>query len=146
MLEEKVFTPLLGELPRDFKNDSAAALRGGVRSGHGVVIACGTGCVCAGRTSSGEFGRVGGYGETFGDECSGTTIGMEGLRAVAQARDGIIPATTMTELFVRRAGCSDVEELFYRLYTERISFDSSSRWRLWSSMPRLRGIRRHVVS
>lgn len=124
MLERDVCTPLLGDLRRDFKNDSAAALRGGTHNRYGIVIACGTGCVCAGRNASGEFGRVGGHGDEFGDECSGTSIGMEGLRAVFQARENVIPPTKMTPLFVERAGCQDVDELFYRLYTQRIGFDA----------------------
>lgn len=124
MLEQEIFNPLLGDLRRDFKNDSAAALRGGTRNPFGVVIACGTGCVCAGRNEAGVFGRVGGHGEEFGDECSGTSIGMDGLRAVFQAREGIIPETAMTERFVDRAKCKDVHDFFYRLYQQEITFES----------------------
>jgi len=123
MLEREIFRPVLGDLRRDFKNDSAAALRGGTHNTYGVVIACGTGCVCAGRNLDGAFGRVGGHGEEFGDECSGTSIGADGLRTVFQAREGIIPPTKMTALFVARAGCSDVDELFHRLYQQAITTD-----------------------
>ena len=121
MLEQEVFGPVLGTLRRDFKNDSAAALRGGTHNAFGIVIACGTGCVCAGRDRNGVFHRVGGHGDEFGDECSGTSIGLEGLRAVFQAREDIISATKLTELFVARAGASDVDELFYRLYQQSIT-------------------------
>ncbi len=121
MLEREIFGPLFGDLRLDFKNDSAAALRGGTRNAFGVVIACGTGCVCAGRDRSGTFARVGGHGEEFGDECSGTSIGHEGLRAVFQARESVIPPTGMTPLFLDRAGCADVDDLFYRLYRQTIT-------------------------
>jgi len=121
MLEREVFGPVLGNLTRDFKNDSAAALRGGTHNSFGIVIACGTGCVCAGRNPAGTFGRVGGFGEEFGDECSGTTIGLAGLRSVIQAREGIIPATLLTGLFTARADCPDADALFRRLYQESIT-------------------------
>ncbi len=121
MLEREIFTPLFGEIPRVFRNDSMAGLRGGTRNPFGIVIACGTGCVCAGRNRAGEETRVGGLGIDFGDECSGTDIGKTGLRRVWQARDGIVPPTLLTEKFVARAGCVDREELFYKLYRRQIS-------------------------
>jgi N-acetylglucosamine kinase-like BadF-type ATPase len=124
MLDRDLFDPVLGRLRRDFKNDSAAALRGGTHNPYGIVIACGTGCVCAGRNCSGVFGRVGGHGEEFGDECSGSSIGAAGLRRVFQAREGIIPSTKMTASFVARAGCTDVDELFHRLYQQAITPDT----------------------
>ncbi len=124
MLEREVFGPLLGDIRRDFKNDSAAALRGGTRNGYGIVIACGTGCVCAGRDRAGVFARVGGFGEEFGDECSGTSIGHEALHKVFQARDGVVPPTKMTDLFVSRAECVDADDLFYRLYNQTITLES----------------------
>ncbi len=124
MLEREVFGPVLGTLRRDFKNDSAAALRGGTHNAFGVVIACGTGCVCAGRDREGVFHRVGGHGEEFGDECSGTSIGYEGLRAVFQAREDIIPPTELTRHFVARAQCADADELFYKLYQQTVAATS----------------------
>ena len=121
MLEREIFTPLFGELPRVFRNDSMAGLRGGVRGPYGIVIACGTGCVCAGINAQGEETRVGGINEDFGDVVSGTSIGYRALQAVFQARDNILPLTLLTELLVERAGCQDIEELFIRMYREEIS-------------------------
>lgn len=121
MLEREIFTPLFGSIKRVFRNDSMAGLRGGTRNPYGIVIACGTGCVCAGRNQAGVEARVGGLGGEFGDECTGTDIGKAGLRRVWQARDGIIPPTRLTEKFVKRSGCSDVEELFYKLYRRQLT-------------------------
>ena len=121
MLEREIFTPLFGDVPRAFRNDSMAGLRGGTREPFGIVIACGTGCVCAGRNRAGEEDRVGGLGEEFGDECTGTSLGRQGLRRVWQARDGVFPATCMTQKFVERSGCSDADELFHRLYRGEMS-------------------------
>lgn len=120
MLEREIFSPLLGDTRRVFRNDSMAGLRGGTRQPSGIVIACGTGCVCAGRNPRGDETRVGGLGAEFGDECSGTDIGRLGLRRVWQARDKIIPPTLLTEKFVRRAGCGDVETFFYKVYRQEI--------------------------
>jgi N-acetylglucosamine kinase-like BadF-type ATPase len=120
MLEREIYTPLLGTIRRVFRNDSMAGLRGGTQKPYGVVIACGTGCVCAGVSSGGRHTRVGGFGDGFGDIVSGSSIGVRGLQAVWQARDGITPPTLLTRQFVQRAGCSEVEEFFYKVYRGQI--------------------------
>ena len=63
-------------------------------------------------------------GPEFGDQCTGTLIGEEGIRAVWRARDDIIPPTLLTDVFVRRSGCADVDELFRRLYRRELSYDA----------------------
>ena len=123
MLEREIYTPLFGAIPRVFRNDSMGGLRGGTRKPYGIVIACGTGCVCAGVNEAGAHTRVGGLGEEFGDVVSGSSIGARGLQAVWQARDDIIGGTLLTAKFVERAGCADVEELFYKLYRQEIEYD-----------------------
>lgn len=122
MLERQIFTPLFGSIPRDFQNDSMAGLRGGTPDPFGIVIACGTGCVCAGKNRSGMHARVGGLGEEFGDECTGSSIGMVGLRRVWQARDGIIGPTLLTAKFVERSGCKDADDLFFKLYRRQMTY------------------------
>lgn len=121
MLEREIYQPLLGAIPRAFRNDSMAGLRGGSRTPCGIVIACGTGCVCAGRSPDARETRVGGLGLEFGDECSGADLGRIGLRRVWQARDGIHPETLLTAKFVERAGCVDAEDLFIKLYRREIT-------------------------
>ncbi len=116
MLEREIYTPLFGATRRTFRNDSMAGLRGGTRHPSGIVIACGTGCVCAGRSRSGQEVRVGGLGDKSGDECTGSEIGRIALRRVWQAREGIIPPTILTDKFVARAECAHVDDLFYRMY------------------------------
>ncbi|MCC6795208.1 MAG: ATPase [Candidatus Hydrogenedentes bacterium] len=122
MLEREVYTPLFGDIPRDFQNDSMAGLRGGTQSPYGIVIACGTGCVCAGKNKSGDHARAGGLGEEFGDECTGSQIGRDGLQRVWQARDGIISPTLLTDKFIQRAGTRDVEELFIKMYRQQVTY------------------------
>lgn len=116
MLEREIFTPLLGDIPRVFRNDSMGGLRGGLKEPFGIVIACGTGCVCAGVNRAGIETRVGGISEDFGDKTSGTGIGREGLRVVWRARDEIVAHTAMTAMFLERAKCADVDEFFYKMY------------------------------
>lgn len=122
MLEREIFTPLFGDIARDFQNDSMAGLRGGTRAPYGIVIACGTGCVSAGKNRAGEHTRVGGLGPDFGDICSGSDIGRQGLQKVWQARDGIIPDTRLAQKFMDRAGCSTLDDLFYKLYRREITY------------------------
>jgi len=120
MLEREIFTPLFGDIPRVFRNDSMGGLRGGTRDPFGIVIACGTGCVCAGVNRHGKEARVGGISEDFGDMVSGSSIGTEGLKVVFRARDGIVGPTLLTDHFVRRAGCKDADELFHKMYIRQI--------------------------
>ncbi len=121
MLEAEIFTPLFAKIPRRFCNDSMAGLRGGTRAPKGVVIACGTGCVCAGMDGKGQETRVGGINDEFGDIVSGTTLGQEGLRVVWRARDTICPESLLTERFLAKAGCADVDEFFHKMYTQEIT-------------------------
>ena len=122
MLEREIFGPLFGSTPKVFRNDSMAGLRGGTRDPFGIVIACGTGCVCAGVNRDGGETRVGGINEDFGDMVSGSSIGTEGLKAVWRHRDGITDAPQLTRAFVARAHCGDVDELFYKMYREELTY------------------------
>lgn len=121
MLDREIFNPLFGTIPRDFRNDSMGGLRGGTREPKGIVIACGTGCVCAGINAQRVEGRVGGMSEDFGDTVSGSSLGAEGLRAVFRARENVYPKTLLTELFLERAQCATPDELFYRFYKGEIT-------------------------
>jgi N-acetylglucosamine kinase-like BadF-type ATPase len=123
MLERELFTPLFGDTPRVFRNDSMGGLRGGIREPQGIVISCGTGCVCAGVNAAGTEGRVGGISGDYGDQVSGSSIGEEGLKVVWRSRDGIVPPTLMTRLFVEKSGCADVEQLFHEMYHRRITYE-----------------------
>jgi N-acetylglucosamine kinase-like BadF-type ATPase len=123
MLEREMLAPLFGDLPRAFHNDSMGGLRGGTRTPWGIVVACGTDTVCAGRNPAGQTARVGGFGEEFGNLASGTTIGRDGLRSVFRAREGIIPATLLTGKFAARAQVADVDALFHDMYHGRVTPD-----------------------
>lgn len=121
MLEREIFTPLFGDIRRVFRNDSMGGLRGGTKAPFGIVIACGTGCVCAGINRQGRETRVGGISEDFGDKVSGSGIGKEGLKAVWRARDGITPPTLLTDLYLERARCKNPDEFFYKVYRRELA-------------------------
>ncbi len=123
MLEEEMYTPMFGGIPREFKNDSFAALRGGTRDPYGIAIACGTDSVCAGRNRAGVDTRAGGFGPEFGNLASGTLIGRHGLEEVWRAREAIVPPTQMTDLFVARSHCKNVDEMFEKFYTRQLDYD-----------------------
>ncbi len=123
MLEREIFTPILGSTPRAFRNDSMAGLRGGTREPHGIVIACGTGCVCAGKNRAGREARVGGINEDFGDKVSGSSIGTEGLKAVWRYRDGVTGKTLLADKFLAKSGCADLDDFFYKMYKAQITPD-----------------------
>ncbi|HNV23151.1 MAG TPA: BadF/BadG/BcrA/BcrD ATPase family protein [Candidatus Hydrogenedentes bacterium] len=123
MLEREIYTPLFGDTPRIFRNDSMAAMRGSLRTSHGIVIACGTGVIAAGINPEGQEARAGGLNEEFGDLWTGTIIGRQGLYAVYHARDGVRPPTRLTGLFVEKAGCSDADEFFFKMYRRELTMD-----------------------
>ena len=123
MLETEIYTPLLGDIPRTFVNDSFAALRAAGREASGLVIACGTGVICAGISPTGERARAGGWMPEFGDKCTGELLGQEGLNAVWRAREDILPDTLLTQLFLERAGYTDVDTFFFDVYNKR--FDTA---------------------
>lgn len=120
MLERELFSPMLRDIPRVFRNDSMAGLRGGTRDGHGIVIACGTGCVCAGRNRQGKETRAGGISEDFGDAVSGSSIGLQGLHIVWRFRDGIVPFTLLVEKYLTRSGHANLDDFFYAMYREEM--------------------------
>ena len=124
MLDREIYTPLFGDLPRDFKNDSMAALRGGTPQRPAIVIICGTGAISAGAAMDGTQARAGGLGVLYGDACTGVTLGEEGLKSVWRAREGIIPPTLLTNLFLERSGCSDVDTLFNSVYRGQLQPES----------------------
>ena len=97
-------------------NDARILLMAGATSGPTLALICGTGSIVYGRTITGELIRAGGWGYLFGDEGSGSAIGLAALRAVMQAYDGRGPATLLSELVLERYGLSTPPELVPTIY------------------------------
>ncbi|MCP4782210.1 MAG: N-acetylglucosamine kinase [Fuerstiella sp.] len=70
----------------------------------GIALISGTGSLALGRNADGHTARVGGWGYLFGDEGSGYSIAMAGLRAAARAADGRAAKTLLVSGFMERLG------------------------------------------
>lgn len=69
-------------------NDVHAAQIGAFAGGPGVLLLAGTGSMVWWRDRDGRTGRVGGWGEAFGDEGSAFWIGREALGMASRTLDG----------------------------------------------------------
>ncbi len=87
--------------------DLEIACYGAHEGGDGAVIVCGTGS-SGFSTVNGQSTVVGAHGFMFGDTCSGAWLGLEAIRAVLLAEDGLGPETQMTERVCRELGTNGV--------------------------------------
>jgi glucosamine kinase len=78
--------------------DVDAAIHDAFRGGPGIVLIAGTGSIALAIKSSGERVKVGGWGETLGDEGSGHWLAIQALRAVLQGHDGRGASTALRQL------------------------------------------------
>jgi len=85
-------------------NDAFVALRAGANHPWGVVVIAGTGAIAAGRNPDGQEFRTLGQGREFGDYGSGTDLGEEATRVVAEAWTELGPPTSLTESLPALAG------------------------------------------
>lgn len=97
-------------------SDVALLLPAGTPQGWGVALVAGTGSIALGRTADGRTARAGGWGYLFGDEGSGYSLAIAGLRAVATAADGRGPATALTVSLVERLNVADSSALIPAIY------------------------------
>ncbi|MBS1907929.1 MAG: ATPase [Actinobacteria bacterium] len=84
-------------------SDVVTAHAGALDGEAGVLLIAGTGAVALGVTA-GSHRSVDGWGPDLGDLGSGSWIGREGVRAVLRARDGLGPATVLTDALARLIG------------------------------------------
>jgi len=86
-----------GKIPQRILNDVDAAHIGAFAGGPGILILAGTGSMAWARDEAGRSHRVGGWGETIGDEGSGHWIGRRVLGLVSQSIDGRAPPTPLVD-------------------------------------------------
>lgn len=67
----------------------------------GIIASAGTGTIVIGIDRTGRMVRADGWGPDLGDRGSAWAIGVAGFRAVYRARDGVGPATVLTDEFTR---------------------------------------------
>jgi N-acetylglucosamine kinase-like BadF-type ATPase len=99
----------------DIVHDADPVLAVGIPEGNGVALIVGTGSVAIGVDEDGGRSVTGGWGHWFGDTGSGYDLGRRALAAVADAVDGIGPATVLVERVLRRLGTDDPREMLLRL-------------------------------
>ncbi len=81
----------------------------------------GGGAVAYGRNASGASAKVGGWGHLLGDEGSGYWIGLEAIKMVFRARDGMVPDTELQEELMVRFGVDGERDLLNKVYAGGIS-------------------------
>jgi N-acetylglucosamine kinase-like BadF-type ATPase len=86
-----------GKIPQRVLNDVDAAQIGAFAGGPGILILAGTGSMAWARDAAGKSHRVGGWGETIGDEGSGYWIGRRVLGLVSQSLDGRAAPTKLVD-------------------------------------------------
>ncbi len=87
----------------------------------GIMVLSGGGAVAYGRNASGASARVGGWGHLLGDEGSGYWIGLEAIKMVFRARDGMVPDTELQEELMVRFGVDGERDLLNKVYAGGIS-------------------------
>lgn len=97
-------------------HDAQPVLRAGSPENWGVALIAGTGSLAFGRSRDGRTTRAGGWGFLFGDEGSGYSVALAGLRAVMHAHDGRGPETALTEAFLARLGLLSATGLILAVY------------------------------
>jgi N-acetylglucosamine kinase-like BadF-type ATPase len=101
-------------------NDAEIALMSALGRNHGIIVISGTGSIVYGLTPEREHFRVGGWGHLLGDEGSGYTIGLQALKAVMRAHDGVSPSTQLTDLVKEKLTLASVTQLKEYIYAPSI--------------------------
>jgi N-acetylglucosamine kinase-like BadF-type ATPase len=86
-----------GTVPQRVLNDVDAAHLGAFGGGAGILILSGTGSMAWARDGAGRSHRVGGWGDTIGDEGSAHWIGQRVLSLISQSIDGRAAPTPLVD-------------------------------------------------
>mgnify|MGYP006278194945 CR=1 FL=1 len=87
--------------------DVEAAHRDAFQGEAGILVVLGTGSMLWGRDPEGREVRVGGWGTLLGEEAGGYWFGLQGLRAVARARDGRAEPTLLSATLLEKLRLPD---------------------------------------
>jgi N-acetylglucosamine kinase-like BadF-type ATPase len=107
-------------------NDGDLVVAAGTPEGWGVGLIAGTGSIAVGRSKEGKTTRAGGWGFLLGDEGSGYSVALAGLRKVARRADGRESPQgdrpdELTARLCEKLGISDASGLVATIY--RADFD-----------------------
>jgi N-acetylglucosamine kinase-like BadF-type ATPase len=86
-----------------------------------IMVLSGGGAVAYGRDDSGHSARSGGWGHLLGDEGSGYWIGLEAIKAIFRAHDGMMPKTSLEAELMRHFEVTHVRDLMNKAYSGGIS-------------------------
>jgi glucosamine kinase len=102
--QREVIAAAFGKVPQRVLNDVDAAQIGAFAGGAGILILSGTGSMAWARDAAGRSYRVGGWGDTIGDEGSAHWIGRRVLGLVSQSLDGrAVPTPLVDAVFEQLA-------------------------------------------
>jgi N-acetylglucosamine kinase-like BadF-type ATPase len=110
----------------DFKktilcNDAKIALFAGSNNKNRIIIICGTGISCYGINENGLEAKTTGWDYILGDEGSGYTIGLEGLKVCMRAFDGRGGKTLLSKIILDKLKLKDEIALSRWVYKEPFS-------------------------
>lgn len=97
-------------------NDAMPVLYAATSKGVGVALISGTGSIAVARNAGGQTARCGGWGGLLGDEGSGYSIALAGLRATARAADGRGPETSLSQRILEHFQVGDASDLIPIVY------------------------------
>jgi N-acetylmuramic acid 6-phosphate etherase len=103
--------------------DAEILFAAGTLPAWGIVLIAGTGSLALGRAERGATERCGGWGPLLGDEGSGYSIALAGLRAAARMADGRGPATALSAALQQRLGAVSPADLVARVHDPASSRD-----------------------
>jgi len=105
-------------------NDGDLVVAAGTPEGWGVGVIAGTGSIAVGRSPDGRSARSGGWGHLFGDEGSGYSVALAGLRKVARHADGRAgdrpDPDPLSDRLCRALGVGGTSELVSAVYREGV--------------------------
>ncbi len=96
--------------------DMVIAFHGAIMGDCGVVANAGTGSVVYGRSPTGAYRQVGGWGHVLGDEGSAYDIAVRGLRAAARFSDGRGEFTRLIDLIPPALDMADMIQVAFKIY------------------------------
>jgi N-acetylglucosamine kinase-like BadF-type ATPase len=103
------------------ENDKVNALASVTAGKPGVVVIAGTGTITYGENARGESADASGWGYLLGDEGGAFWIAKQAVAAACRHWDGRGEPTQLTERLLVRLGIKDLWELYFLVYSEKLS-------------------------
>lgn len=110
--------------PVEAVNDTVVGLLAGAEKGWGVAVDAGTGDNCWGRDWNGNEAHMTGCGPTFGEFGGSGSLVFRAMQSVSYEWGQRGPKTKLSEMFMREAGVSNLDDLLEGLSQGRFWFDA----------------------